>query len=208
MHITATSISEFWYLAIKKAIADGYRQDIARGSFAGDSYRVQLPFLAGTIASPLFDSIPVPPVGWPVPATHDSCVTYYHDYILQGRNPSKNEQYTYATRISSQLPVVMDMLKDTPETNQASIIVGSPDDVQLEHPACLRAIDFKVVSGQLEITSFWRSHDLYNGLPENLNGMAMLQRDVAEYAGLPPGRMHYSSSGGHLYGYILDIISG
>lgn len=205
--IVATSISEFWWAAVCMAADNGYRQDIERGSFAGEAYRRQLPWLSGEITSPLFDMIPVAPEGWVVPTTREQAERYFHDYLLHGRQPHANETYTYATRIGWQLDEVVAMLKDTPQTNQASITVGRPEDLRLEHPACLRLIDFKAVAGRLNLASFWRSHDLYSGLPENLAGLAMLQEVVAELSGLTVGSMYYATQGGHIYSHHESVIN-
>lgn len=195
------TVSDAWFALLAEVVDHGYRQDIARGSFAKESFRLQLNFAACTIGRPLADYVPQVPDGVAPPTTAEYVENYFYDYILGAHEPSVNEQYTYASRIGSQLELVMDMLRDTPDTNQASIIVGHPLDVVMDDPACLRAIDFKHVAGALEITTFWRSHDLWAGFPSNLGAMAMLQAMVAEYAGMEPGAMHYASSGLHLYGY-------
>lgn len=206
--IDAKTITEAWQQLLALAMDHGYRQDIQRGSFAGDAYRLQLPFVAGTIEYPLQDMIPMTRPGIPPVCTTESVEQYFAEYLVGTRLPAANEVYTYATRIQDQLQTVMDMLAATPDTNQASIIVGRPEDVTLGDPACLRALDFKAHGGALHLCSFWRSHDAWAGFPTNLGGLAMLLAYVAEYAGLEVGTLYYSSHGTHLYSYQLELANG
>ncbi len=201
------TITGAWFTLLAQANIDTYKQKIDRGSFAGEAYRLQFPFVSLTITHPTEDYVPTVPAGVAPPCTKKYVEGYFTDYILGGKEPSENEVYTYASRIGDQLPAVIDMLQQTPATNQASIIVGRPEDVVLEDPACLRLIDLKVVSGKLELTTFWRSHDLFAGFPANLGAMGMLQAMIAEMIGVEPGDMHYASSGLHVYSYQIDSVA-
>ena len=206
MDIKAKTVSELWWLALRNVKDNGYIQNIDRGSFAGEHSRIQYPFLTASIEFPEQDQIPTVPDGVSPPTTEKYITEYFNDYIMGGKLPESNEEYTYASRIGEQLIQVMEMLRETPNTNQASIIVGRPEDLSLGDPACLRLIDFKVVDGKLELTTFWRSHDLWGGLPANLAAMARLLTLVAEYIEKPVGQMHYASSGAHVYSYQLDLL--
>ena len=206
MEITAKTISEFWWLAIRNVRDNGYIQHIDRGSFAGENHRIQYPFLSGTIEFPEKNQIPIVPDGIAPPTTEDYIAEYFADYIMGGKVPGTNEVYTYASRIGEQIEQVMAMLLETPNTNHANITVGRPEDLTLDDPACLRLIDFKVVESKLELSTFWRSHDLWGGLPANLAAMARLQAVVAEFIEIPTGKMHYASSGAHIYSYQLEML--
>jgi len=206
MFFQCTTVTDAWFQLIRAAYLFGYRQDVQRGSFADADVRLQLPFASATIEKPLDDFIPTVPDGVAPPVTREYVEQYFTDYILHGRDPDKNEQYTYATRIDDQVDKVCDILRRTPQTNQAHIVVGRPDDLDIEHPACLREIGFKVVSGALEMTTFWRSHDLWAGFPANLGALGMLQEFVAEFCGVDMGVMHYASNGAHVYGYQVDSV--
>jgi len=201
--IRAKTISEFWWLAIREALMSGHVQIIERGSFAGESHRLQLPFLTGEIEYPLLDQIPVTPQGVPAPTTQGYVDDYVFRYLL-GDVKSDGEHYTYGERFSVQADQLLDMLGNTPNTNQASVSISTPSDIFIEHPPCLREIDFKVVHGRLNMTTYWRSHDLWAGLPTNLAGLAMVLCDVASAVGLGVGVLYYASSGAHLYGYQID----
>ncbi len=200
------TVSDAWFELLNQALHQTYKQEISRGSFENEQIRHQFPFVTLTITKPLDDYVPCVPDGVAPPTTKEYVEHYFCDYIIGGKEPEGNELYTYASRIADQLPQVMEMLKHTPETNQASIIVGRPEDVNISDPACLRLIDFKVVGGKLDITTFWRSHDLWGGFPANLGAMGMLQEIVAEYTGVDSGYMHYASSGLHVYEYSIESL--
>jgi len=204
MFIESTTISDFWFWALKACLEHGYKQNIQKGSFENEEYRLQLPFLTAKINMPLVDMVPTVPNGIPAPTNLETIEKYYYNYII-GKDIQKNESYTYGSRISEQLFIIMAMLKNTPETNQATIEIGRPEDVKIHDPSCLRVLDFKVVNKKLNLTSYWRSNDLFFGTPTNLGGLAYLQRDVAEFAELDVGEMYYSSSGLHLYSYQIEL---
>ncbi len=208
MHLQATSISDAWYRILYNLESEAYRQDVEKGSFEHEQYRLQLPWLSLEIAYPLQDMIPVMPPGSavPPPTTMEYVQEYFVNYLLGAKPPAEHESYTYASRIDDQLPKVIEMLKKTPNTNQASIIVGRPEDLDIEDPACLRAIDFKIHGGRLDTATFWRSWDLWAGLPTNLGGLALLMEYVAQEAGVEPGVLRAASQGAHAYGYQIPFL--
>ena len=172
----------------------GYRQDIQRGSFAGEEsvYRMQARPCMVEIKEPLNF------LYLPKDCTLGMIQTYYSDYIVND-DLREHEQYTYGNRIMEQLDSVMAMLKETPNTNQASISVSQPSDIEIEHPPCLRLIDFKVFDNKLHMSSFWRSNDILEAFLINVCGLSLLLQDVAELAELEIGSHYYASSGSHLY---------
>ena len=131
----------------------------------------------------------------------------------------------------TQLEVVIDMLRKTPHTNQAVIEIAKPDDIATCYgkdgkldPPCLRLIDFKVFPAMplepcceasseqcaasncrdknvLSVSVYFRSWDLWAGLPTNLGGIELLKQYVANQTGLINGPMYAYSAGLHIYGY-------
>jgi len=183
------------YNILKNKCETGYRQDINRGSFANEqTYRMQSPPIMIEILEPLKF------LYLPKEVTVGMVERYYHDYII---NPTinTNEVYTYASRINEQLSEVMEMMKNTHQTNQASISISKPSDITLTDPPCLREITFSYFDEKLHITSYWRSNDIGEAFLLNQGGLAMLMRDVAAYAGLKTGHHFYVSPGAHVYHY-------
>lgn len=209
--ITAKTIPEARSLALEKIIMCGYVQHIQRGSFENECFRIQLPYLALRITNHTFDRVPVPPTeDWVPEMTLTHGENYYNQYILGSEPPATNEKYTYSTRLNgnNQLAEVIQILWVTPNTNQAVIEVGRPEDIDLTDPACLRLIQFIYDGKQLNIHSYWRSHDVFAGLPENFYGLSRLLEDVAEYTELPVGDFYYYGSCSHIYNYQLDFLGG
>lgn len=222
--LNAKTISDAWFQLIYNLFDHAYEQQIQKGSFEKEQYRLQYPGLAVYIEHPAEDMIPVMPpgLGIPAPTTMDYIEDYFVKYLM---NPQleENETYTYASRIhhsmpkgGTQLDRVISMLRETPLTNQAVIEVGDPEDHDVcfgtdgkLDPPCLRLLDFKAIpSGSeivLTVSCYFRSWDLRAGFPTNLGGIEMLKKLVASEAGLKSGPMYAYSAGAHIYGYQEDL---
>jgi len=222
--INAKTIADAWFQIIYNIFENSYTQKIQKGSFEKEQYRLQYPGLSIFIEHPSEDIIPVMPPGSniPSPTTMDYIEDYFVNYLM---NPelSENETYKYASRIhypmpkgGTQLERVIETLKETPFTNQAIVEIGSPEDHDIcigndgkLDPPCLRLLDFKVVpvnnENILTVSCYFRSWDLWAGLPTNLGGIELLKRYVAEEAGLKSGPIYAYSSGAHIYGYQEEI---
>ncbi len=116
----------------------------------------------------------------------------------------------------TQLERAIEMLKETPLTNQAVIEIATPEDFDVCYgkdgkldPPCLRLLDFKSIpegdSLVLTVTCYFRSWDLWAGFPSNLGGVELLKQYVAEEARLKNGPMYAYSSGAHIYGYQEEL---
>ncbi|MCP4366783.1 MAG: hypothetical protein GY797_01525 [Deltaproteobacteria bacterium] len=91
--------------------------------------------------------------------------------------------------------------------NQMIMQVGQPSDMMLQDPPCLRHIDTRVQDGKLHFFPYFRSWDLWGGLPANLAAIEMMRQYCAEQIGLNPneGEIIASSKGLHLYNYVWEI---
>ena len=76
---------------------------------------------------------------------------------------------------------------------------------QPEDP-CLKVIDFKVVSRKLNMSVYFRSNDLFAGMPENLE-LQMLKEYLLLHLTFPitGGDIIYYSGGLHLYEMYFPI---
>ena len=208
MNIKAKSLSEAWFNILYHLPECVYKQNIDRGSFAG-GFRLQLPWLSLEVEQYEIDTIPIMPEGRQLepPTTREYVEKYALDYLLHsGQRSQLGEAYTYASRMAEndQFSKVMEMLKRTPQTNQATIEIGRPCDIDLSDPACCRVVDFKIVDGKLNVSVFFRSWDIYFGLPSNLAGFAIISQGIAAGLEIPTGSMFAASPGAHIYHYQLD----
>ncbi len=89
--------------------------------------------------------------------------------------------------------------------NQMVLQVAHPSDVTLVDPPCLRSIDTRIQDDILHFVVYFRSWDLWGGLPANLAGIQNLKEYMAGEIGVKDGEMIVESKGLHLYGYAEDL---
>jgi thymidylate synthase len=94
-------------------------------------------------------------------------------------------------------------------TNQATMEIGMPSDVKLADPPCLRLIDTRINQRdgdwKLHFDVYFRSWDLWGGLPLNLAGLQLLKEYMADEIGVKPGVTIASTKGLHLYDHVWEI---
>jgi thymidylate synthase len=222
--LEAKTISDAWFQLIYNIFDHAYTQDIQRGSFEKEQHRLQYAGIGVYIEHPSQDMIPIMPAAsnLPPPTTMEYIGDYFANYLM---DPvlSENETYRYASRIhhplpkgGSQLDRAIQMLKETPLTNQAVVEIGGLEDYDVcfgndgkFDPPCLRLLDFKAIPKEgellLTVTCYFRSWDLWAGFPSNLGGIELLKQYVAEETGLKNGPMYAYSAGAHIYGYQEEI---
>ena len=111
----------------------------------------------------------------------------------------------YADKFLSQVDLAIEVYKENERTNQMCIQVAKPTDMVLVDPPCLRHIDTRIQDGKLHFYPYFRSWDLWSGLPANLAGISMLQEHMASEIGVKQGEMICTSKGLHLYSYSVDF---
>lgn len=89
--------------------------------------------------------------------------------------------------------------------NQLVLQIAQPTDLLLVDPPCLRSIDTRIQDGKLHFVVYFRSWDLWGGLPANLAGIQTLKEYMASEIGVDDGEMIVESKGLHLYGYAEDL---
>lgn len=91
--------------------------------------------------------------------------------------------------------------------NQMILQVGQPSDMMLQDPPCLRHIDTRIQDDALHFYPYFRSWDLWGGMPANLAAIEMMRQYCAEQIGLDPtkGEIIATSKGLHLYDYVWEI---
>lgn len=202
---TYRTISEAWLNTCQQCMSGGREYKIQRGSYVGQR-RKQLDWLTFVITSPGERPLGVEYRGTPI-SDDESIARYFEDYLINPTIPG-NEQYTYASRLHPQLHTIISILRTTPNTNQAVAEVGQSSDIHLTDPPCLRLLPWKATPAGLQLTSFWRSWDLYGALAMNLGGLQLLNELMAEWSGLQPGPLFCYSDGGHIYEQSWGVAPG
>lgn len=89
--------------------------------------------------------------------------------------------------------------------NQMILQIGQPSDMALIDPVCLRHIDTRIQDNKLHFYPYFRSWDLYGGMPANLAAIEMMKQYCAEEIGVENGEIIASSKGLHLYDYVFEL---
>ena len=202
--IEAKTLPEAWFLCCKRCLEEGHEYVIDRGSFVGQKRKE---FDAITIkveypgSRPL---VPDVPTGIPPPSSMEY-VESYLPYLMTGVKQD-GELYTYGEDIDYQLPELIKMYRgDGYNTNQACMSVGNRESIFLEHSQCLRLIDTRIRYGKLHFYVYFRSWDLWAGLPSNLAAIQILKEYVASEIGVEDGEIVAYSKGLHLYDYQWEL---
>lgn len=205
VEIDAKTLSEAWFLCIRRLFErNGYEYTIERGSYAGQK-RKEFDFVRVHVSYPgTRPLVPDVPLGIPPPSTMEY-VENYLPYLITAKK-KEGEQYTYGQYLEPQIPKVIEMYKTGGfETNQACMVVGDQNSINLSDPPCLRQIDTRIRYGKLHFVVYFRSWDLWAGFPSNLAAIQLLKEYLALEIGVEDGELIAVSKGLHLYQYAWEM---
>lgn len=208
INIEAVTIPDAWFQCIDNILEHGFKYEIQKGSYEGQT-RLEFDFVTIHIkkpyAEPYNSMLPEIPSHFNIPnPVEKEYVEQYLPYLMTNHIES-GEQYTYGSRIYEQISHWVEVLKKTPNTNQAILQVGMPMDYELADPPCLRHIDMRIKDNKLIYYPYFRSWDCWSGFPANLAGIAVLQKTMADEIDVESGPIIVSSKGLHLYGYVEEL---
>ncbi len=210
--VQAATIDSAWREVMWLCMRKGTDFLVKGGSYQGQ-IRKQLPYVTIIIDEPYTRPLsPIMPPNVPGPTNEEKIKAYFVRYIMS-REKDPNEEYTYGEFIMDQLDRIIELLIESEgNTNQATIAIGNTDTTFLPDPPCLRSISFKVVEGRLNMTVYFRSWDLFAGLPENLGGLQLLKEFVFDniLTHIPgffqDGKIIAFSDGLHIYEQYFEIV--
>lgn len=206
-HICGTTIDDVHFKLIRRLFQVGRVSIIASGSYEGHK-RLQFDLVSFGIQYPYTRPLsPQMPIGVPLPTSNQAIDEYFINYLLR-EDVNANEVYTYGQYIGPQIPGVLNKLRSGIDlvsrdgvTNQATINVGDLNSINQSDPPCLRMIDCFIIENKLHFLVYFRSWDLWGGLPENLGGLQLLKEYLAVGAEVGDGELHAFSKGLHLYDF-------
>ena len=206
--IIARDIPDAWFQCIYNLFDNCFSYVIDKGSFEGEK-RYEYDFINIIIDKPYsepYDSmLPQIPEHLNIPnPVANGYIEEYLPYLLTAEKQPE-EDYTYGQRISAQIQIFIDILKESPNTNQAILQIGEPNDCVIRDPPCLRHIDMRIKEDKLIFYPYFRSWSLWGGLPANLAAIAVLQKFMADELDIKIGPICASSKGLHLYGFEENI---
>ena len=204
--INATALPDAWFQCVYRILEVGREYVVDRGSYEGQK-RLEFDHVTLHIkhpeSRPLVPDIPAH-LGIPNPVA-DGYLEEYLPYLMTS-DKKPGEDYTYGQRLEYQIQQVINMFKhDGHGTNQACMSISMPNDIDLIDPPCLRSIDCRIMDGKLNFIVYFRSWDLWNGLPANLGVIQLLKEYMAAEIGVEDGEIIASSKGLHLYDYIWEL---
>lgn len=210
-YVEDLTLNDAWRDVMWLCILNGYDYVVKgkTGSYIGQ-IRKQLSNVMIKISTPGIRPLaPYTPPPYPPPTSDEKIEKYFLDYIISEQVHGK-EDYTYGSFIVPQVPRIIEMLKESGgNTNQACISIGDPKSVFLKDPPCLRTVTFKVVQKKLNMSVFFRSWDLYTGLPENLGGLQLLKElilsEIEDVIEVTDGSIFAYSDGLHIYDQYFDL---
>lgn len=219
--IEARDLPDAWFQCVYAILDHGYKYTIDRGSYEGQQ-RLEFDYITIHIkhpdVRPLIPDIPAA-LGIPNPVA-DGYIEEYLPYLMTNMK-QPNEDYTYGERLAgweyytkelmlpntvNQIDEVIKMYKDKGYgTNQAVMSISMPSDILLGDPPCLRHIDTRIKDRKLHFMVYFRSWDLWNGMPANLGGIQMLKEYMASEIGVEDGEIIAASKGLHIYNYAFEL---
>jgi len=204
--IEARDLPDAWYQCINRVLEVGKEYIIDRGSYQGQK-RLEFDYITVHIkypgTRPLIPDIP-PQLGIPNPVQEGYLEEYLPYLMTSIKQPG--EDYTYGERLEYQIEKVIEMYRnDGYRTNQACMSVSMPSDINLVDPPCLRSVDCRILDGKLHFAVYFRSWDLWSGLPSNLGAIQLMKEYIAGEIGVEDGEIIASSKGLHLYDYIWEL---
>lgn len=107
-------------------------------------------------------------------------------------------QSDYGPRIVDQLPKVVSLLKEDPESRRAVLYFNDRCTPDYDR-ACTTSIQFMIRKGQLLSTVTMRSWDLVYGLPMDIVMFGMLAKFVAKLLDIQAGHIVCNAASIHLY---------
>lgn len=151
--------------------------------------------LAAEIKNPL-EGFPIKNSGWDINA-----LNAYAEQLLDFSYDCKGFDYTYNERMSRQIYYITKLLNEHPTTRRATAYLWLPEkdlETNMHHP-CQIVADYKLRSGKLYATHFFRSHDILQAWPANVYGLAKLQEKICSDLEVVPGSLTTFSASAHIY---------
>lgn len=129
----------------------------------------------------------------------------YKDFEF-GKGPHIEQNINYLEK-GCEIDQVKDMIealkRDSYSKATLAITWHPADELMRKHKSspCLVLIQAMVQDDKLNLTTYWRSHDMVQGWPENAYGMAAIQKEIAEGIGINAGSLTLISSSAQIYNH-------
>ena len=116
-------------------------------------------------------------------------------------NGNVNSNYGWQWRRNDQIDYVVNLLKNEPETRQATISIydGKEHDTFAFDTPCTYAVQFTIVNNKLDMCVTMRSNDLWYGFCNDQYCFSKMQEMVSNELNIEPGVYYHFAHNMHLY---------
>ena len=120
---------------------------------------------------------------------------------MADENGEVNSNYGYQWKRNAQLDMIIETLKQQPETRQAAISIYDGKEITdyASDTPCTYAVQFTILHGRLDMCVTMRSNDLWYGFCNDQYCFSMLQGLVAYELNVEPGVYYHFAHNMHLY---------
>lgn len=149
----------------------------------------------------------------------------YRDEVLYGVHdhwidPAAGKwEYTYHERLRAyrvpqrgvfdQLAGVVEKLRAVPYTRRAQAVTWQVwNDANIDDPACLQRMWFRIADGKLHMNIHIRSNDAFKAAFMNMFAFTELQQELAAEIGVEPGEYMHIADSFHIYGSYFEEFEG
>jgi len=117
----------------------------------------------------------------------------YHERLFEYRVPERGA--------CDQIAAVIEKLHAAPHTRRAQAVTWQVwNDTNIDDPACLQRLWFRIADGRLNMNVHMRSNDAFKAAFMNMYAFTELQRMVAEALDVAPGEYMHLCDSFHIYG--------
>ncbi len=125
----------------------------------------------------------------------------YHERLFAYRTPDGG--------LYDQIAGAIKKLKQAPHTRRAQAVTWQVwQDMNIDDPACLQRMWFRISDGKLHMNVHMRSNDAFKAAFMNMFAFTELQRMVATEVGVAPGEYMHISDSFHIYGADFQEFEG
>jgi len=120
---------------------------------------------------------------------------------MEDNSGNVNSNYGWQWERTSQLDIVIQMLKDNPKTRQAAISIYDAKEISdyTNDTPCTYAVQFTIIHGRLDMCVTMRSNDLWYGFCNDQYCFSKLQKMVSNELNIEPGVYYHFAHNMHLY---------
>ena len=116
-------------------------------------------------------------------------------------NGNVNSNYGWQWRRNDQIDYVVNLLRNEPETRQATISIydGKEHDTFAFDTPCTYAVQFTIINNKLDMCVTMRSNDLWYGFCNDQYCFSKMQEMVSNELNIEPGVYYHFAHNMHLY---------